>query len=181
MHKIFNLSLLLLIVSSPILSQNSDIELANKLFEEGEFSISQNIYINLSNSYVDEDFRVFRIANCSKNLGNSDVKFWYENLIENYPNSEYYQESIKDLAFVYFSDKNYAKANSYLRKVSDKNLIDDEFYFKFAYSLFTVEEYNDAKYYFNKKAIFFCNLATSKVKTKNKPYKFNMKKVIFNF
>ena len=150
MHKIFNLSLLLLIVSSPILSQNSDIELANKLFEEGEFSISQNIYINLSNSYVDEDFRVFRIANCSKNLGNSDVKFWYENLIENYPNSEYYQESIKDLAFVYFSDKNYAKANSYLRKVSDKNLIDDEFYFKFAYSLFTVEEYNDAKYYFNK-------------------------------
>ena len=131
---------LFLLMSSYIINvsaQTIDLDKVNKLFSEGEYSVSQNLYQNLLNNGTNEDFLIYKIANCSKNLGNSDAIYWYELLINNYNNSIFLQTSRKELGFIYFSNKNYSKSSLTLSEINDEFIKDDEFHFKLGYSLFT--------------------------------------------
>ena len=51
------------------------------------------------------DFVIYRIAECSRRIGNDDI-YWYYELLNNYENSNYYQKSKLDLSYIYFSEKN---------------------------------------------------------------------------
>ena len=53
------------------------------------------------------------------------------------------------LAFIYFKEKDYLNTEILLSQIYRQSLKDDEFQFKFAYSLFVNGKYDDAKYYFN--------------------------------
>ena len=142
-----------LLMSSLIINVSAqiiDLDKVNTLFSEGEYSIAQNLYQNLLNDGENEDFLIYKIANCSKNLGNSDAIYWYELLINNYNNSIFLQTSRKELGFIYFSNKNYSKSSAILSEIIDEFIKVDEFHFKLGYSLFTQEKYDDAKYHFYK-------------------------------
>ncbi|MGY8989295.1 MAG: tetratricopeptide repeat protein, partial [Flavobacteriales bacterium] len=150
MIKKFSFFLLMSNLIINVSAQIIDLDMANKLFEKGEYSVSQNLYQNLLNNGENEDFLIYKIANCSKNLGNSDAIHWYELLIQNYNKSIFLHESRKELGFIYFSKKNYLKSSEILSEINDESIEDDEFHFKLGYSLFTQEKHDDAKYYFYK-------------------------------
>ena len=86
MTKKFSFFLLMSSLIINVSAQIIDLDNANKLFEEGEYSVSQNLYQNLLNDGENEDFLIYKISNCSKNLENSDAIYWYELLIKNYNN-----------------------------------------------------------------------------------------------
>ena len=150
MNKKFSLLIFLSSLLINVFAQTIDLDKANTLFSEGEYSVAQNLYQNLLNEGENEDFLIYKIANCSKNLGNSDAIYWYKLLIENYKNSVFLQTSKKELGIVYFSNKNYSKSSLILSEINDEFIKDDEFHFKLGYSLFTQEKYDDAKYHFYK-------------------------------
>ena len=131
-------------------SQISNLDKANILFSKGEYSVAQNLYQNLLNDGLDEDFLIYKIANCSKNLGNADAIYWYHLLINNYNNSSFLQKSKKELGLIYFSNKNYLESSFMLSAINDESIKDDEFHFKLGYSFFSQDQYDDAKYHFYK-------------------------------
>ena len=92
MTKKFSFFLIMSSLLINVSSQNIDLDKVNKLFSEGEYSVSQNLYQNLLNDGENEDFLIYKIANCSKNLGNADAIYWYELLIKNYNNSIFFTE-----------------------------------------------------------------------------------------
>ena len=150
MNKKFSLLIFLSSLLINVFAQTIDLDKANTLLSEGEYSVAQNLYQNLLNEGENEDFLIYKIANCSKNLGNADAIYWYKLLIENYKNSVFLQTSKKELGIVYFSNKNYSKSSLILSEINDEFIKDDEFHFKLGYSLFTQEKYDDAKYHFYK-------------------------------
>ena len=93
MTKKFSLFLLTSSLIINVSAQIIDLDKVNKLFESEEYSVAQNLYQNLLNDGENEDFLLYKIANCSKNLGNSDAIYWYELLIKNYKNSVFLQAS----------------------------------------------------------------------------------------
>lgn len=149
MTKHFFVSIIFSFSFFTILSQNTELNKADGHYERGEFSVAQNYYISALSNSETKDVLIYKIANCSKNLGNKDAVYWYSFLIDNYKNSSYYQRSKADLSYLYFSEKKYSDCIKLFSEVTDLNLKTDEFYFKFAYSLFSSERLDDAKYYFS--------------------------------
>tara|TARA_B100001741_G_C16555009_1_gene602031 strand:+ start:3482 stop:6631 length:3150 start_codon:yes stop_codon:yes gene_type:complete len=139
-------SLFFIVVSA----QNTDLNKADRYYENGEFSVAQNYYVSALSNSETKDVLLYKIANCSRNLGNRDAVYWYSLLLDNYKNSSYYQRSKADLSYLYFSEKKYSDCIKLFSEVTDVLLKTDEYNFKFAYSLFLSERLDDAKYYFSK-------------------------------
>ena len=123
---------------------------AEKLYRNGDYSSAQNIFISQLNKTEKNDFVIYRIAECSRRIGNNDAIYWYYELLNNYENSNYYQKSKLDLSYIYFSEKKYLSSLKLLSSISQKELMTDEYFFKYGYSLFCLEKYDDAKYNFLK-------------------------------
>tara|TARA_Y100001954_G_scaffold111379_1_gene120734 strand:+ start:944 stop:3997 length:3054 start_codon:yes stop_codon:yes gene_type:complete len=147
MLKQFLIGLLLCLFILDLDAQENNLNKAENLYSNGEYSLAQNIFMSELNNSEKNDFVLYRIAECSKKLGNDDAAYWYQELLNKYKNSNYYQKSKLDLSYIYFSDKNYISSVRLLEHITQKELMTDEYYFKYGYSLFCLEKYDDAKYY----------------------------------
>ena len=144
----FNLIVFFILFSSSIFSQKSD---AFLLLEEGKYSLSQQLFISeFENSNFENDKYLYHIAKCSDEINNKDAKWWYQKFLLDFPNSDFTEIAKKDLAFICFTEKDYAKTHEYLINLKKEELKDDEYYFKLAYSLFEMEQFDDSKFYFSK-------------------------------
>ena len=150
MKKTLSFYLLFVMLSTSIFSQDITFETAELLFSKQEYSAAQNQYLTLLEEGSDTDFLVYRIANCSKNLNNTDAIFWYNSFLKEYIYSDYYQIAVVDLSYIYFLKKNYLKVSQLLSNVTDSKLKDDEFHFKIGYSMFSIDQLDDAKYHLQK-------------------------------
>ena len=90
------------------------------------------------------------LLNVQRRLGNNDAIYWYQELLNKYKNSNYYQKSKLDLSYIYFTEKKYLSSVRLLDDITQKELRTDEYFFKYGYSLFCLEKYDDAKYNFLK-------------------------------
>ena len=150
MKKTLSFYLLFVMLSTSVFSQEVTFETAELLFSKQEYSAAQNQYLTLLEEGSDTDLLVYRIANCSKNLNNTDAIFWYNSFLKEYIYSDYYQIAVIDLSYIYFSKKNYLKVSQLLSNVTDSKLKDDEFHFKIGYSMFSIDQLDDAKYHLQK-------------------------------
>lgn len=149
-NKIFFFLALCLLPAS-LVAQKSPMDVAQSYYLEGKYSAAQDIYLNEFYSEADcQDKILYFIASCSKELSNSDSKYWYSLLIQEYSQSPYAELGKKDLAFIYFAEKEYLRSEILLSQISKTELKDDELYFKLAYSLFENNSLDDARYYFSK-------------------------------
>ena len=150
MIKKFSLILFLCLFILDSNAQENNLNKAENLYTNGEYSLAQNIFLSELNKSEKNDFVIYRIAECSKKTGNNDAIYWYQELINNYKNSKYYQKSKLDLSYIYFSEKKYINSVRLLSDITQKELKTDEYFFKYGYSLFSLEKYDDAKYNFLK-------------------------------
>ena len=112
MIKTLSFYLLFVMFSTSIFSQVVTFETADLLFSKQEYSAAQNQYLTLLEEGSDTDLLVYRIANCSKNLNNTDAIFWYNSFLKEYIYSDYYQIAVIDLSYIYFSKKKLFKSFS---------------------------------------------------------------------
>ena len=150
MTKQFLITLFLFLFFLDLDAQVSNLNQAEDLYRNGEYSLAQNIFISELNKSEKNDFVLFRIAECSKKLGNNDAVYWYQELLNKYKNSNYYQKSKLNLSYIYFEEKKYINSVRLLADITQKELWTDEYFFKYGYSLFCLEKYDDAKYNFLK-------------------------------
>ena len=150
MKKHFFISFLFLVFFLDVSCQKNILKKAENLYLNGEYGSAQNIFISQLNKSEKNDYVLFRIADCSGKLGKSDAKYWYLELLNNYKNSNYYEKSKFNLAKIYFSNKKYTNSVQLFSEISQNKLKSNEFYFKYGYSLFCLEDYNHAKYNFLK-------------------------------
>ena len=150
MKKHFFVSFLFIIFFLEISCQINILKEAENLYLNGEYGSAQNIFISQLNKSEKNDYVLFRIADCSGKLGKSDAEYWYLELLGNYKNSNYYEKSKFNLAKIYFSNKNYTNSAQLFSDISQNKFKSNEFYFKYGYSLFCLDDYNQAKYNFLK-------------------------------
>tara|TARA_B100000683_G_scaffold60961_1_gene59225 strand:- start:6746 stop:9799 length:3054 start_codon:yes stop_codon:yes gene_type:complete len=150
MTKQFLITLFLFLFFLDLNGQVSNLNKAEYLYRNGEYSLAQNIFISELNNSGKNDFVLYRIAECSKKMGNNDAVYWYQELLNKYKNSNYYQKSKLDLSYIYFAEKKYSNSVRLLADINQKELMTDEYFFKYGYSLFYLEKYDDAKYNFLK-------------------------------
>ncbi|MAO72177.1 MAG: hypothetical protein CMD02_06720 [Flavobacteriales bacterium] len=150
MTKQFLISLFVFLFIIDLDAQENNLNKAENLYRNGDYSSAQNIFISQLNKTEKNDFVIYRIAECSRRIGNNDAIYWYYELLNNYENSNYYQKSKLDLSYIYFSEKKYLSSLKLLSSISQKELMTDEYFFKYGYSLFCLEKYDDAKYNFLK-------------------------------
>ena len=147
MLKQFLIGLFLCVFILDLDAQENNLNKAENLYINGEYSLAQNIFMSELNKSEKNDFVLYRIAECSKKTGNDDAVYWYLELLNKYKKSNYFQKSKLDLSYIYFSEKNYTSSVRLLEDISQKELMTDEYFFKYGYSLFCLEKYDDAKYY----------------------------------
>ena len=150
MTKQFLTALFLFLMCVDLDAQESNLNKAEDLYRNGEYSLAQNIFISELNNTDINDFVLYRIAECSKKIGNNDAIYWYQELLSKYKNSNYYQKSKLDLSYIYFTEKKYLSSVKLFADITQKELKTDEYFFKYGYSLFCLEMYDDAKYNFLK-------------------------------
>ena len=137
--------------STILKSQDAELFDAKRHFDHGHYNKAQNLFINtLINDNDNEDEILYFIALCSKNMQSDDSEYWYSRLINNYSTSYFADFARRDLAFIYFSKKNYKKSVELFKDITNVSLFDEDYYFKYGYSLFSIENYDDANYYFYK-------------------------------
>ena len=59
-----------------ISAQNTNLIKADRYYENGDFSVAQNYYISALSNSDPKDLLLYKIANCSRNLGNRTL-FWH--------------------------------------------------------------------------------------------------------
>ena len=147
--RIFILLNILLIVFS-LDAQEQNLDIGKRYLHLQQYTLAQASFLDhLSTESTDLDEAIYWIGFCSYKLSDPDGKFWYSRLLSDYKSSPYLQDAIRDLAFIYFKEKDYLNTEILLSQIYRQSLKDDEFQFKFAYSLFVNGKYDDAKYYFN--------------------------------
>ncbi len=123
---------------------------ADELYMKGEYGIAQKMYIDLLEFDIYNDELYYKIANCSKIRDNKEAISWFNIILEKFPESIYYQLSMKELGLIYFSLKDYNNSYKFLSNIDQIELMDNEFLFSIGYSLFEIKKYDLAKYYFSK-------------------------------
>jgi len=93
----------------------------------------------------------FYAANCAIRLEQPNSDELMQNFVKKYPTSTKRNNAFLDVANYYFKIGKYSYASKWFSKVNSTNLSirkEEEFNFKYAYSLFAVKQYAKAKEYF---------------------------------
>ncbi len=139
--------LLFALITCTLFAQDALLSQAKTLFDDGKYSASQSVLNQLSNTGNATAEILYLNAKCSKELFLSDAILLYNQLNEVFPYHEFQDEVNKDLALIYYREKQYAFAITSFLKVKD--LSNDEL-FKLAYAHFSVDSLEDAQLYFSK-------------------------------
>ena len=143
------ISLIYFLCYTFLLSAQSNIEIAEKLFLNKKYSAAQNIYSQKITSGEYDESILYNYAKCSKELFNSDALFLYNKFLDEYPNSFLVNDVFIDIALIYYRTNNFSESVKYLNKI-DQNLLVLDLQFKLAYSYFKIDSLIDASYYFSK-------------------------------
>ena len=81
MIKQFLISLILCLFILDLDAQENSLNKAENLYNNGEYSLAQNIFMSELNKSDKNDFVLYRIAECSKKIGNDDAVYWYQELL----------------------------------------------------------------------------------------------------
>ena len=136
----------LLILTSVLFAHEDLLSYAKVLFDDGQYSSSQSILTNLSSSSDVTAEILYLNAKCSKELFLSDAILLYDKLEDEFPFHQFKDEMNEDLALIYYRQKQYNVAISYLQKI---NTTSNNLKFKLAYSYFCIDSLNMAKLYFS--------------------------------
>jgi len=142
--KISVLLFLSLTISS--FAQNNLLLQARDLFDNAQYSASQAVLNQISRNNVTAE-AMYLNAKCSKELFHYDAIFLYNELNDVFPYNRFRNEVNKDLALIYYREKQYTDAIASFSKINSPS---NEHLFKLAYSLFLVDSLQEAQFYFSK-------------------------------
>jgi tetratricopeptide (TPR) repeat protein len=147
MKKQFTL-LFSLLLCGVLLAEDNLLSQAKYLFDNGKYSASQSILSQLSsrNSNITAEI-MYLNAKCSKELFLTDAISIYSDLNLEFPYHKFRDEVNKDLALIYYREKQYDNAITSFLKV--KYLSNEEL-FKLAYANFCIGYLDEAQLYFSK-------------------------------
>lgn len=139
------------IYTNPLKDYNNAVELyknksyvaAQEQFNELEDKFEKSSELKANCAYY--------AANCAVKLGQPNADNLMEYFVDNYPTSTKRTNAFIDVANYYYSVGKYAYATKWYQKVNTLNLTlkqEEDYNFKYAYSLFATKNYNDAKKYF---------------------------------
>ena len=126
---------------------SKEFDIAYSLFQSKQYSSAQLLFNKIkdnggSNQYVD-----YYHAKCSKELFLDDAIILYDQYIDEYPATLLIDEVNEDIASIYYRNKEYSQAISYIEKIPHPNTY---LIFKLAYANFCIESYVESSYYFHK-------------------------------
>jgi len=126
---------------------SKEFDIAYSLFQSKQYSSAQLLFNKIkdnggSNQYVD-----YYHAKCSKELFLDDAIILYDQYIDEYPATLLIDEVNEDIALIYYRNKEYSQAISYIEKIPHPNTY---LIFKLAYANFCIESYVESSYYFHK-------------------------------
>ena len=134
-------------VSKIVFSQNQNIvETAIFFYENKKYSAAQSILSELHEDQTTEQ-TMYLSARCSKELKLQDALKLYNDLNEKFPYNLYNDQVNQDIADIYYREKDYPRAITYLEKLNHFSI---ENTFRLAYSHFNIDSLEKAKYYFSK-------------------------------
>ena len=135
--------------SHQLFGQDSRVSLAQKLFEDKNYSIAQSLYHQLIIEGISNAEIEYFHARCSKELFLEDAKMLYKKHLDDYPYSQYKNQVYEDMALIYFREKKYNEVISFLELIDDIDSRND-LIFKIAYASFCVDSLDASLYYFSK-------------------------------
>ena len=138
--------LLLLSLTISSFAQNNLISQARGLFDDAQYSAAQAVLNQMSGDNITAEV-MYLNAKCSKELFHSDAILLYNELNKVFPYNKFRNEVNKDLAFIYYREKQYADAITLFSKIKSPS---NEQLFKLAYSFFSIDSLEDAQFYFSK-------------------------------
>ncbi|MAJ90529.1 MAG: hypothetical protein CMD08_04570 [Flavobacteriales bacterium] len=138
---------LFLIFPYASLSQQNLFEEAKILIDDGKYSAAQSILNQISFNKNKKAEIMYLNAKCSKNLFLSDAVFLYNMLDKTFPYHAFKDEMNKDLALIYYRQKQYTDAIHSFLKV--ESLLNEDI-FKLAYSYFSLDSLEEARLYFSR-------------------------------
>ena len=138
---------LFLILPYASLSQQNLLEEAKKLFDDGKYSAAQSILNQISFNKNKTAEIMYLNAKCSKNLFLSDAVFLYNMLDKTFPYHAFKDEMYKDLALIYYRQKQYKDAIHSFLQVED--LLNEDI-FKLEYSYFSLDYLEEERLYFSR-------------------------------
>jgi len=149
MLKVVKITVLSLLCSLNIISQNYDPNSADALFAEGKYSAAQFLYQSIIANDISNETAHYYNAKCSKELFSLDAVFLYEQFLLDFPFTSFKNEVSEDLALLYFRETSYSKAITYLLQLEDLEEY-PHLIFKLAYANFSIDSLVAAQYYFSK-------------------------------
>ena len=138
---------LFVLISGILFAQDDLLSQAKSLFNDGQYSASQSILNQLSNTDNSTAEIMYLNAKCSKKLFLSDAVSLYNDLNEIFPYHEFKDEVNKDLALIYYREKKYNYAIALFSEIKE---LSNEHLFKLAYAHFSINSLEEAQFYFSK-------------------------------
>ncbi|WP_111706542.1 tetratricopeptide repeat protein [Lutibacter citreus] len=139
------------IYTNPLKDYNHAIELyQNKAYVAAQHKFN-NIKSNFENTSELKANCEYYAANCAIRLGQRNSDNLMQNFVDKYPTSTKRNNAFIDVADYYFKIGKYSYAAKWYKKVNTTNLSlkkEEEYNFKYGYSLFVNKNYSEAKNYF---------------------------------
>ena len=128
-----------------------DYQKALTLYNNKQYQASQSLFEAIKNDDPDETVEsdcAYYIANCAVRLNQQNADDLIQDFVDNYPTSTKRNTAFLDVADYYFKTGKYAYAAKWYAKVTTTNLTlkkEEEYNFRYAYSLFVNNNYSKAK------------------------------------
>ena len=130
-----------------LFAQDDLLSEAKMLFDDGKFSASQSILNQLSLDCQATADIMYLNAKCSKELFLTDAIDLYHELNKMFPYHRFKDDVNKDLALIYYREKEYSNVIASFLKVQN---LSNEQLFKLAYSYFSIDSLDEAQLLFLK-------------------------------
>ena len=124
-------------------AQQKDFDIAIDLFEKKQYLLAQSLFQEFNS-----DQALFYNAKCSKNLFADDAKELFTQLINDFPNSKFYNKANLCLADLYYNEQDFNSSINYFKTSVDELSFSQSF--KLAYSCFQIDSLESAKIFFSK-------------------------------
>lgn len=147
MRKLINLVLVACLINTALYAQIDLLTEAKELVSEGKYSAAQSLLTQMSLQNNADAEVMYLNARCSKELFLFDAVFLYKELNNVFPNNVFKNEINRDLALIYYRNREYESAIPYFLELED---LSSEYIFKLAYSNFSLDSLKDSQYYFSK-------------------------------